>query len=188
MPLRYREAYNEAFWAVWEITEREEVLWKKADLSPAEASRMRQITHARRRLEALAARAARTALPPLPNFSLSHSFPWAAAACASFPIALDLERKRPFPPHVWLYFTEYHERQILSPPYVTEWHFWCAKEAAYKLLSSEFDSISFCRDMFFTGKEIHFTRAGAQRRIRLIFRETSGWLLGVAFPAEIGIL
>lgn len=173
---------------MWEITEGEEVLWKSADLSPAEASGLRRITHTRRRLEALAARVARTILPALPNFSLSHSFPWAAAVCAPFPVAIDIERKRPFPPEVWHYFTESSERQILNPPYITEWHFWCAKESAYKLLSSEFDCISFRREMFFTGREIRFTRVAAQRRIQLVFRETSGWLLGIGFPAEIGIL
>jgi phosphopantetheinyl transferase len=66
-------------------------------------------------MESLAARAALNALQLAcidPFISLSHSFPWAAAATAPHPIAIDIETRRPFPEKVPDYFTQKPEQEL----------------------------------------------------------------------------
>ncbi|MCS6790307.1 MAG: 4'-phosphopantetheinyl transferase superfamily protein [Bacteroidia bacterium] len=181
MPLIYRGEGNAGCWAVWKITESEAELWKEAKLSSEEATRVRRIVHERRRLESLAARAARARLNPFPHFSLSHSNPWAAAATSPHPIAIDIERLRPFPPAVWHYFTQESERQREDPPSFTKWHFWCAKELSYKLLCQEFDKISFRRELSVWKDRVEFRRGEIYREIALFFVETQDWLLAVGW-------
>lgn len=181
MPLRYTGQWKGVSWAVWKIEEEEEELWKKAELSSPEAAYLTAIAHPRRRMESLAARAARQSLPWTGYGSLAHSYPWAAAATAPFPVGIDLERRRPFPQTVASYFMQEAERDQLQHTDLTYWHFWCAKELAYKLLCSEFDAVSFRRELFFDGQEVVFRRGGAERRIRVGFVEGEAWLLGLGF-------
>jgi len=167
---------------VWNIEETETDLWKKVVLSTAEAQYLQSISHPRRRMESLAARAARTTLQtqsPHPFFSLSHSFPWAAAATAPHPIAIDLETYRPFPEKVLSYFTQDTEQEMIENKIVTPWHIWCAKEVAYKLLCQEFTEVSFKRELRFEGEEIVFQRGEIERHISLRFIEEAEWLLAV---------
>lgn len=149
------------------------------DLSTSERERVLRIAHPRRRLESLAARAARYHLPARGYSSLSHSFPWAAAATAPFPIGIDLERLRPFPSQVWLYFTQEAEREMLSASDFTEWHFWCAKELSYKLLCPKYDKISFRRELRLTGTHVQFERGAQRHLIQVHFVQTEAWLLGL---------
>lgn len=168
---------------MWEIAENENELWKVASLAADEADYLSSISHPRRRLESLAARAARQSLPTQAFFSLSHSFPWAAAAVAPFPIGIDLERRRPFPPAVWHYFTHETERELLVHENFTEWHFWCAKELTYKILCSKYDRISFRRELRFLGELVEFHRGGCRERVRVSFIQASDWLLGIGWIA-----
>ncbi len=179
MGLRYTGEWEGVAWAVWEIEESETELWKIAGLSTSEIAKIRSITHPRRRLESLAARAARHHLPPLAHFSLSHSYPFAAAAVAPFPIGIDLERLRPFPPHVWSYFTQDIEKQMIKTSDLTEWHFWCAKELSYKLLCSKYDKISFRRELRLVGTHVQFERGTQLHLIKVHFIQTEAWMLGL---------
>lgn len=179
MPLRYKGEWEGIPWAVWEIEEDEAELWKIADLSTDESEKIRSITHPRRRLESLAARAARHQLPALGCASLSHSFPFAAAAVSPLPIGIDLERLRPFPPQVWSYFTQEIERHMLQVQDLTEWHFWCAKELSYKLLRPKYDEISFRRELRFMGTHVQFERGAQRHLIRVHFIRTEAWILGL---------
>lgn len=179
MGLIYKGQLDQIHIHVWQIAEPETWLWKNANLSTAEAAYLATIRHPRRRLESLAARCAREGLPSYPFTSLSHSYPWAAAASALFPIGLDLERKRPFPTHVLDYFSQEAERQSLSKHNLTEWHIWLAKEVAYKLLCANFRPISFKREFFFDGQVLTFQRGAILRKIRVAFLEQADWLLAV---------
>lgn len=184
MPLRYTGECEGVHWAVWEIVEDESDLWKAAALSPEEADRLASIKHPRRRIESLAARAARRALPARDFSSLSHSYPWAAAAVAPFPVGIDLERWRPFPPAVWDYFTQESDRELFLSSNFTEWHFWCAKELSYKILHSKYDSISFRRELRFLGDLVEFRRAGHRQHIQIRFVRMPEWLLGIGWIAR----
>lgn len=182
MPLRYFLSLDPAHIAVWKIEESEEDMWKKVRLSTAEEQYLQSISHPRRRLESLAARAALTTLRDHyshPFFSLSHSFPWAAAATAPYPIAIDLEKIRPFPEKVLSYFAQSIEQQMITNKIITPWHVWCAKEVSYKLLCHEFTEVSFKRELIFDGKEVIFIRMGIKRHIRVDFIEEPEWLLAV---------
>jgi len=183
MPLKYTGWWESVSWAVWKIEEEEGELWRKAELSPVEAAYLTTITHPRRRVESLAARAARKGLPSVGYTSLAHSYPWAAAATAPFAVGIDLERQRPFPQAVVAYFMQEAERERLEAEGLTYWHFWCAKELAYKLLCTEFDAVSFRRELFFDGQAVVFRRGEVGRRIRVGFVEGEGWLLGLGFFA-----
>lgn len=133
-------------------------------------------------MESLAARAALNALrlARVDSFiSLSHSFPWAAAATAPYPIAIDIETQRPFPEKVPDYFTQKREQETFMSKKRTFWHAWCAKEASYKLLCREFDQVSFKRELWFDGEQVIFRRGSLERRVRLSFLEGEEWLLGV---------
>jgi len=179
MPLRYTFSLGPIQVAVWKIEEDEADLWKNTPLSTADLEYLRRISHPRRRIESLAARAALAKLPPHPFHSLSHSFPWAAAATAPHPIAIDLETRRHFPEKVQNYFTQPAEQELFMSKNKTFWHAWCAKEVAYKLLCQEFSEMSFKREMYFDGDQVVFSRREVQRRIMLRFVETGEWLLAV---------
>jgi len=183
MPLKYTGQWEGVAWAVWKIEEEEGELWRKAELSPAEEAYLATIAHPRRRVESLAARAARKGLPSAGYASLAHSYPWAAAATAPFAVGIDLERHRPFPKAVAPYFMQEAEKQHLESQGLTHWHFWCAKELAYKLLCTEFDAVSFRRELLFDGESVVFRRREVVRRIRVGFVEGEGWLLGLGFFA-----
>jgi hypothetical protein len=179
MPLRYTFSLGPIQVAVWKIEEDEADLWENTPLSTADLEYLRRISHPRRRIESLAARAALAKLPPHPFHSLSHSFPWAAAAIAPHPIAIDLETRRHFPQKVQNYFTQPGEQELFLSKNKTFWHAWCAKEVAYKLLCQEFSEMSFKREMCFDGEQVVFSRGEVQRRIMLRFVETGEWLLAV---------
>lgn len=184
MPLRYIGTWGKAQWAVWEITEPESALWRSLALSPAESAYLTSIRHERRRQESLAARVARTHLPPLGYNSLSHSYPWAAAATAPYPVAIDIERLRAFPLPVQDYFVHPIDREALESTHFTYWHIWCAKEVAYKLLCNRFDNISFRRDLRFGGSWVAFEREAMQVRIDLHFEKSEEWLLALGCEQE----
>ncbi len=182
MPLSYSLSLAFARIAVWKIDEEENELWKYVKISTAEVQYLQNISHPRRRLESLAARAALTTLRThhsLPFHSLSHSFPWAAATIAPHPIAIDLERLRPFPEKVLSYFTQPIEQEMITNKTITPWHVWCAKEVSYKLLCHEFAEVSFRRELVFDGKQVVFSRGQIKRHIRLDFIEEPEWLLAV---------
>ncbi len=182
MPLKYTFSIGATRIAVWEIGETESDLWKTVPLSPADTDYLRRITHPRRRLESLAARAALNALRQDytdPFFSLSHSFPWAAAATAPHPIAIDIEKQRPFPEKVADYFTQKPEQEAFTHKQRTFWHAWCAKEVAYKLLCRNFDKVSFKKELWFDDEQVVFRRGVVERRIGLFFVESEEWLLAV---------
>ncbi|MCS7297956.1 MAG: hypothetical protein RMK19_06510 [Bacteroidia bacterium] len=179
MPLRYNGEWHGAHWAVWEIQEEEQELWALLASASVEKERLCLIRHPHRRLQALAARAALQSLPSAPHFSLSHSYSWAAAITAPFPVAADIEQRRPFPSHVWTYFTSFAERQRLHQSYLTEWHFWCAKEVAYKILRSKYDNISFRRELTFTGEWVEFHRDSAYHILPISFIEEKEWILAI---------
>ena len=182
MPLKYTFSIGATRIAVWEIGETESDLWETVPLSPADTDYLRRITHPRRRLESLAARAALSALRQVriqPFFSLSHSFPWAAAATAPHPIAIDIEKQRPFPEKVTDYFTQKPEQEAFIHHQRTFWHVWCAKEVAYKLLCRDFAKISFKKELWFDGEQVIFRRGAEERRIGLLFVEGEEWLLAV---------
>ncbi|MEN3040671.1 MAG: 4'-phosphopantetheinyl transferase superfamily protein [Bacteroidia bacterium] len=187
MSLSYLGKWDEVSWAVWKIEESEEELWKIAQLSPTEVKYLHTISHQRRRLESLAARAARTFLPAAPFASLSHSFPWAAAATAPVHVGIDIERYRPFPIQVWHYFTQESERQLIDKSKFTEWHFWCAKELSFKILRQKYDKISFCQDLLFDGERVTFVRGSNRRVIKLYFVETTEWLMGLGVFEESAV-
>lgn len=185
MPLKYAGEWNGILWAVWKIEETEPELWQKTQLNETEVMRVEGIRHPRRRLESLAARAALQSLsPPYAFTSLSHSFPWAAAATAPFSIGIDIENWRTFPAHVWDYFTHPSERQLLSHQNLTEWHFWCAKEVSYKLLCKKYDEISFRRELIFTGDMVQFQRGQEVQKVRVHFIKEAEWLLGLGYLLE----
>ncbi|MCX7764742.1 MAG: 4'-phosphopantetheinyl transferase superfamily protein [Bacteroidia bacterium] len=184
MPLRYAGQWEAIHWAVWKIEETEEELWRSASLDLSEQRTIQAIRHPRRRLESLAARAARRTLPSQEGFSLSHSFPWAAAATAPHPVGIDIERLRPFPLSVWLYFTEESERQDAINENLTHWHFWCAKELSYKILCQKYDKISFRKELRVRGEVVEFLRGSQQHLIRVHFVSTEEWLLGIGRPVE----
>ncbi|MCX8112304.1 MAG: 4'-phosphopantetheinyl transferase superfamily protein [Bacteroidia bacterium] len=179
MPLRYIGNWAGVNWAVWEIQESESDLWIRADLSTSDQLYVQSISHPRRRLEALAARVARKILPPAEYSCLTHSFPWAAAATAPFRVGIDIERRRPFPAHVWSYFTHTSEREWDKLSDFTEWHFWCAKELSYKILRSKYSNISFRNDLRFLGDRVEFLRAEHHHRIIVQFIQTEAWILGI---------
>ncbi len=179
MGLIYKARLDQIHIHVWRIEEPEIWLWKNAELSPKEVDYLATIHHPRRRLESLAARCAKARLPVQPFTSLSHSYPWAAAANAPYPLGLDIERKRPFPAHVLNYFSQDAERKRISKLNMTEWHIWCAKEVSYKLLCSEFSSLSFKNELFFDGQELVFRRGAIVRKIHIVFLEQEDWLLAV---------
>ena len=182
MPLRYSFSAGGARIAVWKIEETESELWRTIPLSPADTDYLRRITHPRRRMESLAARAALNALQLArvdPFISLSHSFPWAAAATAPHPIAIDIETQRPFPEKVPDYFTQKPEQETFMSKKRTFWHAWCAKELSYKLLCREFDQVSFRKELWFDGEQVIFRRGSLERRVRLSFLEGEEWLLAV---------
>lgn len=52
---------------------------------------------------------------------------------------------------------------------------------AYKLLCTEFDALSFRRELHFDGEVVVFRRGAVERRIRVNFVEGEGWLLGLGF-------
>lgn len=164
---------------MWEITESEADLWKKVSLAPAELQQLQGIRHPRRRLQSLAARAARHTLPPAPFSSLSHSFPWAAALTAPYPAALDIEALRPFPAQVIPYFTCPAEQAALQTGDLTPWHIWSAKELAYKVLCSKFDQLSFRKELKVQGGQVLFTRGAVQYVLQLHFVETPEWILAI---------
>ena len=172
---------------MWEISEGEEELWKAVSLSPAEAQYLQAIRHPRRRLQALAARAARQILPPAPFTSLSHSYPWAAALSAPHPAALDIETLRPFPTHVIPYFTSLAEKAALQKGDLTPWHIWCAKELTYKLLCAKFDELSFRRELRVQGDQVFFQRGDSQYSLQLHFVQEAEWILalGRLEPPEV---
>ena len=182
MPLIYTFSAGAAQIAVWKVEESESELWKTIPYSTADAEYLRRISHPRRRLESLAARAALNALPQAriqPFLSLSHSFPWAAAATAPHPIAIDIEKQRPFPEKVADYFTQKPEQEAFIHQQKTFWHAWCAKEVAYKLLCRDFDKVSFKKELWFDGEQVVFRRGVVVRRIGLFFVEGEEWLLAV---------
>lgn len=164
---------------MWEITEAEADLWKSVTLPPAEMAYLQAISHPRRRLQSLAARVARQALPPAPFASLSHSYPWAAALAAPYPAALDLEVLRPFPAQVIPYFTCPAEQTALQNGDLTPWHIWCAKELAYKLLCTQFDQLSFRKELHVQGNQVLFTRGELRLKLQLHFVETAAWILSL---------
>ncbi len=177
MPLRYANSFGDIHIAVWEVQETEEELWRSAFFSTGDVSYLATIRHPRRRLESLGARAALQTLPTAPFRSLSHSYPWAAAATAPHPIAIDIERHRLFPTHVEAYFTQESEKEQLIDAKKTIWHIWCAKEVAYKLLCQEFEGVSFRRELDLDGEEVVFRRGPVRRSIGLRFIQTGDWLL-----------
>lgn len=182
MPLRYCLSRASAQIAVWKVEEGEDDMWKQVQLSTAEVQYLQRISHPRRRLESLAARAALTTLRThysYPFHSLSHSFPWAAAAIAPYPIAIDLEKNRPFPERVLSYFTKLSEQELITNKIITPWHVWCAKEVSYKLLCNEFSEVSFKRELVFDGKQVVFSRGQVKRYIRVDFIEEPEWLLAI---------
>jgi len=182
MPLRYSLSRTPAQIAVWKVEEDENDMWKQVQLSTAEVQYLQRISHPRRRLESLAARAALTTLRTHYSYlfySLSHSFPWAAAAIAPHPIAIDLEKHRPFPKKVLPYFTQPTEQEMISNKIITPWHVWCAKEVSYKLLCNEFREVSFKRELVFDGKQVVFIRGPIRRYIWIDFIEEVEWLLAV---------
>lgn len=182
MPLKYTFSAGSARIAVWKIEESESELWKTIPYSIADAEYLRRISHPRRRIESLAARAALSALQQAYTnsfFSLSHSFPWAAAATAPHPIALDIETRRPFPEKVSDYFTQKPEQETFISQKRTLWHAWCAKEVAYKLLCRDFHQVSFKKELWFDGEQVIFRRGAVERRIGLFFLEGEEWLLAV---------
>ncbi|MCX7980934.1 MAG: 4'-phosphopantetheinyl transferase superfamily protein [Bacteroidia bacterium] len=184
MPLRYTGFWRGIYWAVWEIREKEEFLRASVPLSGREQAYIDTITHPRRRLESLAARAALFHLPSLSYTSLSHSYPWAGAACAPFPVGIDIERWRFFPEKVKLYFTNTLDRELLHGSDFTYWHIWSAKEVAYKLLCAEFDKLSFRRELFFQGKWIRYHRGERSGEVPLGFWAGESWLLTVGYLLE----
>ncbi len=182
MPLKYTFSAGAAQIAVWEVEESESELWKTMSYSTADVEYLQRISHPRRRLESLAARAALNALRQDytdPFFSLSHSFPWAAAATAPHPIAIDIEKQRPFPEKVTDYFTQKPEQEAFIHHQRTFWHAWCSKEVAYKLLCRDFAKVSFKKELWFDGEQIIFRRGAEERRIGLLFVESEEWLLAV---------
>ncbi|MCS7189742.1 MAG: hypothetical protein RMJ66_03445 [Bacteroidia bacterium] len=178
MPLIYRARWNAAEWGVWEILESESELWKSASLSTNEERYVRRIAHPRRRLEALAARVLRDFLEGGAHFSLSHSFPWAAAIRAPHPVAIDIERLRVFPA-VEVYFMNNADFELVSIENFTKWHVWCAKEVAYKLLCSRYDNLSFKREFSFLGEVVEFRRGNDFHRIQVSFEEKEEWLVAI---------
>ncbi len=134
-------------------------------------------------MESLAARAALNALHSWlasdPFIGLSHSFPWAAAATASHPIAMRPRTRRPFLEKVPDYFTQKPEQETFMNKKRTFWHAWCAKEVSYKLLCREFDQVSFKKELWFDGEQVIFRRGSLERRVRLSFLEGEEWLLAV---------
>ncbi|MCS6894972.1 MAG: 4'-phosphopantetheinyl transferase superfamily protein [Bacteroidia bacterium] len=187
MSLSYTGEWNGIAWAVWKIEESEEHLWKIANIPPEEEKYLQQISHQRRRLESIAARAARACLPPGSFFSLSHSFPWAAAATAPVRVGIDIERFRPFPAQIWSYFTQDFERQTFEHSNFTKWHFWCAKEVSFKILRSKYDNISFSRELVFDGERVIFKRGNEQRVVRLHFIQSPEWLMGLGIFEESAV-
>ncbi len=182
MPLKYSFDLTPIQVAVWKIEENELSLWESIPFSTADEEYLRTISHPRRRLESLAARAALITLRrahPLPFHSLSHSFPWAAAAIAPHPLAIDIERRRPFPEKVPSYFTQSPEPEYFTAKNKTFWHAWCAKEVAYKLLCREFAEISFRKELLFDGEQVIFRRRQTERYIALRFIEEAEWILAV---------
>lgn len=169
---------------MWEIREQEEALRASVPLSGREQAYMDTITHPRRRLESLAARAALSHLPRLSYTSLTHSYPWAGAACAPFPVGIDLERWRLFPETVKTYFTNETDRQILHGSDFTYWHIWSAKEVAYKLLCSIFDELSFRKELFFHGECVRYQRKDESGEVPLSFWAGESWLLTVGYLSE----
>ncbi|MCX7605751.1 MAG: 4'-phosphopantetheinyl transferase superfamily protein [Bacteroidia bacterium] len=179
MPLIYRGSWDEAEWAVWKIAESEEQLWDLSRLSAEEAAHIGQITHERRRKESLAARAARAMLSSSGFYSLSHSYPWAAAISAPYPVAIDIERLRPFPAGVCEYFMHPSEKERFMNENISIWKVWCSKEVAYKILSSKFDSLSFRHDLLFLGERVVSMKSGGSCEIGLAFFHGEGWLMAV---------
>ncbi len=88
--------------------------------------------------------------------SLSHSAPYAAAALARTPVGLDIQVVREIEEWSTHLFLTREEDEVMRRCTIANrvLHFWCAKEAAFKQRSDEFETMKQCPVRFVSESEL----------------------------------
>lgn len=163
----------------WAITTVEIAQNLPYSIPEEEQAYIKKLRHPVRKRESYAVRKLAQFLDKAPYRSFSHSRGWVAVAVGDKPVAIDIENKRrPLPAGLEAYFLSLPERWELHKQKWTIWHFWCAKELAYKLFSSQKKLLSFCKDLHFQGDRILFLY---EKVIPLHFWHTFDWIFALGY-------
>ena len=116
-----------------------------------------------------------------PFISISHSKGLAAIALSPSPVGIDIERIGPRTTTILARITQPRERHMLTLPIdaAQATRVWCAKEAAFKLYSSQAKTIT---DITLTTCSITQAQSETPQPARIEFREIGEYVLAIATP------
>ncbi|MGQ9864567.1 MAG: 4'-phosphopantetheinyl transferase family protein [Bacteroidia bacterium] len=176
MPQIYTGKWAHGHWAITTVEIAQNL---PVSIPPEEKRYLEKIRHPGRWQESYAVRKLAQLLDKAPYRSFSHSRGWVAVAVGDKPVAIDIENKgRPLPQGLERYFLSLPEQWALQTQKWTIWHFWCAKEVAYKLFCYQKKPLSFCKDLHYQGDHLLFC---LDKVIPLHFWHTPAWIFALGY-------